>query len=105
MVQVDTAIQSSMCKLVCIFFAVAAIAQLGERQTEDLKVPGSIPGLGIISVVTLAHTDRNNPQKNSAYPIRPFLFFHAFIHVRYNFDVWMFERVGPQRYMTATHPS
>ena len=26
---------------------VAAIAQLGERQTEDLKVPGSIPGGGI----------------------------------------------------------
>lgn len=26
--------------------AAAAIAQLGERQTEDLKVPGSIPGLG-----------------------------------------------------------
>ena len=25
---------------------VAAIAQLGERQTEDLEVPGSIPGLG-----------------------------------------------------------
>jgi hypothetical protein len=24
----------------------AAIAQLGERQTEDLKAPGSIPGLG-----------------------------------------------------------
>ena len=24
----------------------AQIAQLGERQTEDLKVPGSIPGLG-----------------------------------------------------------
>ena len=30
------------------FFCIhqAAIAQLGERQTEDLKVPGSIPGLG-----------------------------------------------------------
>ena len=28
---------------------MAAIAQLGERQTEDLKVPGSIPGLGIFS--------------------------------------------------------
>ena len=28
--------------------ADAAIAQLGERQTEDLKVPGSIPGLGIV---------------------------------------------------------
>ena len=27
-------------------FRQAAIAQLGERQTEDLKVPGSIPGLG-----------------------------------------------------------
>ena len=25
----------------------AALAQLGERQTEDLKVPGSIPGGGI----------------------------------------------------------
>ena len=29
----------------------AAIAQLGERQTEDLKVPGSIPGLGICLLV------------------------------------------------------
>ena len=28
-------------------FPEAAIAQLGERQTEDLKVPGSILGLGI----------------------------------------------------------
>ena len=26
----------------------AAIAQLGEHQTEDLKVPGSIPGLGMV---------------------------------------------------------
>ena len=25
---------------------LASIAQLGERQTEDLKVPGSIPGGG-----------------------------------------------------------
>ena len=30
------------------FSLVAAIAQLGERQTEDLEVPGSIPGLGIV---------------------------------------------------------
>ena len=28
----------------------AAIAQLGERQTEDLKVPSSILGLGIAHV-------------------------------------------------------
>ena len=31
--------------------AFAAIAQLGERQTEDLKVPGSIPGGGIFILV------------------------------------------------------
>ncbi len=30
-----------------ILYSYAAIAQLGERQTEDLKVPGSIPGGGI----------------------------------------------------------
>ena len=28
----------------------AALAQLGERQTEDLKVPGSIPGGGIFAI-------------------------------------------------------
>ena len=28
----------------------AEIAQLGERQTEDLKVPGSIPGFGTFFV-------------------------------------------------------
>ena len=34
----------------------AAIAQLGERQTEDLKVPGSIPGLGIfVSPANMLH--------------------------------------------------
>ena len=31
---------------VSLIFSEAAIAQLGERQTEDLKVRGSIPGLG-----------------------------------------------------------
>ena len=38
----------------------AAIAQLGERQTEDLKVPGSIPGLGIFHHKrrTVAHNTR-----------------------------------------------
>ena len=36
-------------KVVCgglIVQCVASVAQLGERQTEDLKVPGSIPGRG-----------------------------------------------------------
>ena len=35
---------------VILNFPEAAIAQLGERQTEDLKVPGSIPGLGMAAV-------------------------------------------------------
>ena len=30
--------------------STAAIAQLGERQTEDLEVPGSIPGYGILTL-------------------------------------------------------
>ena len=34
------------------FEIAAAIAQLGERQTEDLKVPGSIPGLGMSSMLS-----------------------------------------------------
>ena len=29
-----------------MYYVSAEIAQLGERQTEDLKVPGSIPGFG-----------------------------------------------------------
>ena len=44
---------SSVCRPMIITLNIcrlhqAAIAQLGERQTEDLKVPGSIPGLGIL---------------------------------------------------------
>ena len=37
--------QVTTCRLAVVF--EAALAQLGERQTEDLKVPGSIPGGGI----------------------------------------------------------
>ena len=37
--------------------AAAAIAQLGERQTEDLKVPGSIPGLGILQKFMLVEDE------------------------------------------------
>ena len=39
---------SALLSLAAIWTADAAIAQLGERQTEDLKVPGSIPGLGTL---------------------------------------------------------
>ena len=40
-------IVSTCCMKYGLYSPAAAIAQLGERQTEDLKVPGSIPGLGI----------------------------------------------------------
>ena len=36
-----------------LFHTRAAVAQLGERQTEDLKVPGSIPGGGILFFVSV----------------------------------------------------
>ena len=38
---------------------MAAIAQLGERQTEDLEVPGSIPGLG--TYIFFATTNQLQP--------------------------------------------
>jgi|SaaInlStandDraft_2_1057019.scaffolds.fasta_scaffold542898_1 hypothetical protein len=42
----------------------AALAQLGERQTEDLKVPGSIPGGGTFVRGRKAEVkDRILPQK------------------------------------------
>ena len=44
----DTEAQCPFSVAVSIEIDQAAIAQLGERQTEDLKVPGSIPGLGMV---------------------------------------------------------
>ena len=38
------------------FVTKAAVAQLGERQTEDLKVPGSIPGGGICFFISKLKT-------------------------------------------------
>ena len=45
----------------------AAIAQLGERQIEDLKVPGSIPGLGIFESCPVRRraSSRAIPQKQA----------------------------------------
>ena len=37
--------------MILVLPAAAVIAQLGERQTEDLKVPGSIPGRGMFFYV------------------------------------------------------
>ena len=43
----------SLYTLRSLYTPTAVIAQLGERQTEDLKVPGSIPGLGSFGVAYL----------------------------------------------------
>ena len=48
--------------------ASAAIAQLGERQTEDLKVPGSIPGLGIIQGAAECRTERTTECRGQKGP-------------------------------------
>ena len=49
---VDHCFVSSILALLLMYSrkSPAEIAQLGERQTEDLKVPGSIPGLGTFSL-------------------------------------------------------
>ena len=47
-----------LCKRIAKAFHPIWIAQLGERQTEDLKVPGSIPGLG---EERKRETERENP--------------------------------------------
>ena len=44
---------SNLCMSVGWCRSDASIAQLGERQTEDLKVPGSIPGRGSFSTFLL----------------------------------------------------
>ena len=46
----------------CIVYQ-AAIAQLGERQTEDLKVPGSIPGLGKQLHVSCHNAERKRTRR------------------------------------------
>ena len=49
-------------------YAFAAIAQLGERQTEDLKVPGSIPGGGTALVAQLVEHGSNKPRVGGSSP-------------------------------------
>ena len=47
----------------------AAIAQLGERQTEDLKVPGSIPGLGILCPFDLSPGPAASDEQQGRQPL------------------------------------
>ena len=53
----------------------AAIAQLGERQTEDLEVPGSIPGLGILFLAASgrAPLSADSAAKDCRHAIRTFV--------------------------------
>ena len=47
----------------CIqLFSIVSIAQLGERKTEDLKVPGSIPGRGNFFTLFWTHKSENASQ-------------------------------------------
>ena len=43
------------------------MAQLGERQTEDLKVAGSVPGLGMLCDALFKLVARHSGQQ---YPVR-----------------------------------
>ena len=61
-------------------YVYAAIAQLGERQTEDLKVPGSIPGGGSMLMVPVAQRTRRETTNLKIAGSNPvgdkLLFFH-----------------------------
>ena len=46
----------------------AVVAQLGERQTEDLKVPGSIPGHGIFLCFGSTHLAKVSVYESSGPP-------------------------------------
>ena len=48
-------------------FHQAVIAQLGERQTEDLKVPGSIPGRGIVFFIFQSRVSGSGRDCNILY--------------------------------------
>ena len=56
----------------------ASIAQLGERQTEDLKVPGSIPGRG--SFYCFYCSLLTNPTLNPTSPCRTFTSLSYLLH-------------------------
>ncbi len=57
-------------KAVADVACIAAIAQLGERQTEDLKVPGSIPGHGKILFDVLGPCNVWHEPRHKAVAIR-----------------------------------
>ena len=65
----------------------AAIAQLGERQAEDLKVPGSIPCLGKRTALLCgAH----------AYEIKTYIFvsFNVETYIYVSFEIKIYIYVG-----------
>ena len=58
-------VQQSKKLRITVFQAV--IAELGERQTEDLKVPGSIPGRGILFYLIPCEFPLSNWNEHTVY--------------------------------------
>ena len=54
----------------------AAIAQLGERQTEDLEVPGSIPGFGTFASARVMLRPRLHRARRTKYGHEASVFGH-----------------------------
>ena len=73
----------------------ASIAQSGERQTEDLKVPGSIPGRGISFIVM--NRKINNIHLSKRIYVQKHIFwprqFRVFLLRVYEINSFFFNRV------------
>ena len=75
-----------------LFASNASIAQLGERQTEDLKVPGSIPGGGNFLFLNLV-TVRVGVRVRGRFWVRLRVRGRIWVRVRVRARIWVRVRV------------
>ena len=75
-----------------LFASNASIAQLGERQTEDLKVPGSIPGGGNFLFLNLV-TVRVGVRVRGRIWVRVRVRARIWVRVRVRARIWVRVRV------------
>ena len=75
-----------------LFASNASIAQLGERQTEDLKVPGSIPGGGNFLFLNLV-TVRFGVRVRGRFWVRLRVRGRIWVRVRVRARIWVRVRV------------
>jgi hypothetical protein len=75
-----------------LFASNASIAQLGERQTEDLKVPGSIPGGGNFLFLNLV-TVRVGVRVRGRIGVRVRVRARIGVRVRVRARIWVRVRV------------